>query len=200
MLQLIPIGWRVSALVLLALLGTWLGSYISWFLFGEEPSWPWLARFTISFITVLLIPAAEYLWPVVWSILPPLSRWAPNLNGTWTGELKFRWPPDSPEMTTRPTTVIIRQGLFSIGVRLETVESTSSSFPATLDRHNGSFRLIYTYDNEPRGTLLPHSPRHYGTAKLELDASGKRLTGSYFTGRQTLGDIELRRTSRKSLR
>ena len=65
-----------------------------------------------------------------------------------------------------------------------------------LDRDNQLKRLYYIYDSNPIEAVKERSPEHSGTMSFDVsEGTGKSefvLTGSYWTGRKTTGDIEMR--------
>ena len=99
-----------------------------------------------------------------------------------------------------PTTIWIRQSLFTTSIKLRTGESTSYSKRCLLeaDPDAGRFRFWYSYDNDPKAEFRYRSARHEGVAWLEmdLDADPEHLVGYYYTERKTSGDMDVQRTSR----
>ena len=122
----------------------------------------------------------------------------PVLRGTWHGQLTSQWvdtqakkqiPPDSDVF------LVVRQTFWSVSVRLITKESKSYSLSAALgDTGDGVYDLSYLYTNAPRLSVRARSYPHLGAAVLAapLDRSAG-LEGLYFTDRQTLGEMRLRR-------
>ena len=76
---------------------------------------------------------------------------------------------------------------------MRTPEMTSRSFIADfcLDEENQLRRLTYSYDSDPIVTVRERSSPHKGTVLLDLVGSPvRKLRGSYWTDRGTLGTIE----------
>jgi hypothetical protein len=55
---------------------------------------------------------------------------------------------------------------------------------------NGEKFLVYHYINNPRAKYKSNSPIHYGLCRLSIENTST-LSGQYFTGRKTIGDIFL---------
>ncbi len=149
-----------------------------------------------------LAGAVGWLWRRLWRKYRWLERNTfPDLTEQWEGHIKSTWR-DSEEATLQPipVTMLVRQGLFFISLKMHTSESSSHSTRALLeaDRDAQRFRVWYSYDNRPDVAVSHRSSRHEGVAWLEMDYEKEpdRLAGQYFTDRRTAGDIEVRRVSR----
>jgi hypothetical protein len=152
----------------------------------------------------IVLAAASAGWRHLWRRFPLLGRKIfPDLTGTWEGDLRSTWIEPSIGKPVLPisTTIWIRQGLFTTSIKLRTGESTSHSTRCLLeaDPEAGRFRFWYSYDNTPKAEHRDRSARHEGVAWLELDIGSdrERLVGCYYTERKTIGDIEVRRVSKR---
>jgi hypothetical protein len=138
-------------------------------------------------------------WRPIWRRVPALNKWLfPDLNGEWSGELKSTWinPETGERLPPINTTITIRQGVSETCVTLRTGESRSDSDRVILERvgKTGRFRVWYSYQNGPRAQFRHRSAPHEGIAYLEYDlASPSVLEGSYYTARNTTGDIKVER-------
>ena len=200
---LLPRPLQVLIIVGLGVMGSWtLSAIIGWWS-GKAPPLYQAISFVASAITLVCIPLAEKCWRHLWAKIPTLNTLIfPDLNGTWSGELISTWKnPDTGEMPPPiPVTFWIKQGLFSVSVRMRTGESQSYSTRCIVeaDRRAQVFRLWYGYDNRPNAEVMHRSARHEGAAWLEVDTVTKpyKLIGQYFTQRKTNGDIRLSQISK----
>lgn len=123
-----------------------------------------------------------------------------NLNGTWAGEIT-----SSHNGGARvPCVMRVRQTWTRMAIELETEQSRSHTTMAALyEEQPGDIGLKYEYVCEPRNLAVQTMQTHRGvcTMTVATDADGWRLSGDYFTGRgrETRGEITLRRVSRDLL-
>lgn len=171
---------------------------------GQVPNNIKLISLIVFIIGVVFAGVAEIAWRPLWRWFPLLQRkMFPDLNGTWKGTLTSTWVDPTTGSSKPPiaTEIIIRQGLFTTSVSLETQESVSHSTRSFLEpfRDTGRFRIWYSYNNDPQAQFLHRSSPHEGVAFLEceFDADPDRLTGRYYTARRTTGDIDVRRKKSK---
>ncbi len=145
----------------------------------------------MSAYAVLYWAFDKYIWK-----LPFLRRLGvvkvPNLAGEWNGHLK-----SSCDNFTKPydIEVWITQTWTSISIDLRTSTSSSESNVASLVlRGNRPPKLIYTYENNPKGDAVGTMNKHSGTTVLRLECDS-RLTGEYYTGRgrKNHGTMELKK-------
>ena len=57
---------------------------------------------------------------------------------------------------------------------------------------NNEFFLYYTYITNPKSKYGSENPIQFGTCRLSINVKNK-LTGTYWTNRRTIGDIELKK-------
>jgi hypothetical protein len=204
MWQLLSWKKQIGVTTAVVIIFAWgIDAAVEWFQ-GERAS---LLKFTsliAMLITVVVAGAASLTWRHIWRRFPFVARKTfPDLTGTWEGTLHSTWidPATGQPKLPIPTTIWIRQGLFSTSIRLRTGESFSYSTRCTLeaDHDAGRFRVWYSYDNQPNAEVVYRSARHEGVAWLEMDidAGPDRLAGQYYSSRRTSGDMEFRRTSRE---
>lgn len=110
----------------------------------------------------------------------------PVLAKHYKGTITFVW---NNAKQTRNSEIWIEQTFLNVSVKLGTVESSSNSVTATIEKINNEQLLIYTYLNTPKAELQDRSAIHYGTAMLCVRDSTK-LTGNYYTGRSTKGSMD----------
>lgn len=85
----------------------------------------------------------------------------------------------------------IEQTFLSISIKLITEESSSSSIVANIEKINNEECLTYMYFNQPKAYIQERSPLHYGYVIFNVANKGE-LKGNYFTGRKTIGYIEMK--------
>ena len=156
-----------------------------------------------ALISGVLAALASATWRWLWRRFPVIGRKSfPDLNGTWDGHLVSTWidPATGQPRPPIPTTIWVRQGIFTTSIKLRTGESTSYSTRCLLeaDHAAGRFRFWYSYTNDPKAEFRYRSARHEGVAWLEvdIDTDPERLVGYYYTERKTSGDIDVKRKSR----
>jgi hypothetical protein len=176
---------------------TWDG--ISSLLGGESLSTFKAVSISVFAVGTVFALIVSWGWRPIWRCVPALNKWVfPDLNGEWSGELKSTWINPETGKRLRPinTTVTIQQGLFETCVTLRTGESRSDSDRVILERvgKTDRFRIWYSYQSGPRAEFRDRSAPHEGVAYLEYDlASPSELEGSYYTARNTTGDIAVKR-------
>jgi SMODS-associating 2TM, beta-strand rich effector domain len=207
MWHLLP--WRKQVLVVtaLAIVMAWAIDAVAEWLQGERAP---LLKFISLIATVIAVGVASVAsatWRRIWRKFPVVARKIfPDLTGTWEGNLLSTWIDPSTGATHPPipTTLWIRQSLFSVSIKLRTGESTSYSTRYVLEPlpDAGRFRVWYSYDNQPRAEVAHKSARHEGVAWLEMDidADPNRLTGQYYSDRRTTGDMTFCRVNNEVTR
>ena len=162
-----------------------------------ETPWKFFRILSVAVVIAegLWIAAATWFWRRLWSMIPSLNRVVfPDLNGVWKGKIDSTSTSNPKQATLR-----IRQTWFGIHLTLETDESTSHTYSATLDadRAAGRFLLRYHYRNEPKAAVADRNTPHDGACVLEMTLDHPtRLRGKYFTARRTTGDIEFQQVAR----
>ena len=145
---------------------------------------------SISFTAIIVVLFVSWAWR--WRGFQGWFVPIPNLNGKWEGSIKFK---DNGEDRTRKVSVDIKQTFLSIVVRFRSKESNSLSFCSSfnIDEKRGIKQLIYSYQNDPNANIRETSPVHFGTTKLDIGTDNKSLTGEYWTSRETMGTIVLKK-------
>jgi hypothetical protein len=201
--------WRTQVLVVtaMAIVLAWAVDASVDFLQGHRAP---LLKFISFFALIITVGAggiASVVWRPLWRKFPVLARTVfPDLTGTWEGSLVTTWTDPTTGMAAPPipATLWIRQGLFSVSIKLRTGESASYSTRFVLERYPdaGRFRVWYSYDNQPKAGVAFRSARHEGVAWLEMDidADPNRLAGQYYSDRRTTGDMTFCLTHRSASR
>jgi hypothetical protein len=155
--------------------------------------WGWLVSppTVIGVYGLLWVLFDTWLWKRINRIIPGVLD-VPDLNGTWSGNLKSSYDNFQSE---HPVTVEIRQSWSNISIMLRTANSNSRSLTASiLTRTSGACMLSYDYLNEPRGHAQDSMNMHRGTGYFDLVEPNK-LEGQYYNsrGRKNHGEICLER-------
>jgi hypothetical protein len=152
-----------------------------------------IASYTTTLTTGLVFIFNKWLWK--W--MPEFITGLPNLNGTWKGDLKYRWiNPDTKidgKDTVKPVFLVIKQTFLSIRICIFSVESESYSLSANISpTETGSWELSYNYDNTPDRSFRDRSQRHRGSAELKASKvnTAHQLKGDYWTDRWSQGNME----------
>ena len=153
-------------------------------------------------LSVLIAVVAVFeKWAWRWRLLHPWFVRTPNLIGAYKGEINSHWvnPSTGAQRGAISAFLVVRQTLSNIHVRLYTAESESCSvFGSFIEAPDSNHELLYTYRNEARLDIRPRSPIHYGGARLSFGRGAEQLEGSYWTDRQTIGEMKFTRISRET--
>ena len=191
------IKWNRALYILLGIAA--ITSGICWLL-GDQ-------KFTFNFVLECIGTSVTVITAISWFFCNVAWKWSlfrkwlvlvPDLNGKWTGTLISDWvnPDTNNKLPPIDWTLTIKQSLFRISCVLKTGESSSCSITSTfmIDPDNQVCRLVYTYQNDPAQTIQDRSRIHYGTAMLDVKEEDRSvvLDGSYFTGRNTSGQMNFK--------
>ena len=114
----------------------------------------------------------------------------PKIYGAYSGTIEYKY---NGESDVKDTSVIIKQSLLSVRVRITTNETTSFTITSNLREENGEYVLYYTYITNPKSKHSDDNPIQYGTCRLDLTNTDE-LHGIYWTSRTTKGDIYMKRS------
>jgi len=144
-------------------------------------------------MVLLLICFDVFLWK-----LPFLQGWfvkRPLIFGTWRVVIRSNWNDPSTGRAVKPIEgyMVIRQTFSSLSLRLYTKESCSELLGVEINgARDGMFRLVGVYRNEPLLSARERSSIHHGALLLQvIGFPSTALKGSYWTDRNTAGEIEL---------
>lgn len=133
-------------------------------------------------VTLILMGAYNcFLWR-----LNPLEK-TPKLMGTYKGHIEYNY---NGESSSKDTKVIIKQTLLSIKVQITTNEITSNTIVGNLVVENDNYVLYYIYITNPKSKYSKENPMQHGTCRL-VQQDKNTLVGTYWTSRQTIGDMVL---------
>ena len=153
-------------------------------------------------ITIVLYAVMAFdLW--LWK-LPFLHSWfvkRPVIDGTWKVEIRSNWknPAAGGDITPVEGYMVVRQTFSSLSMRLLTEESSSELVGTEIVcSADGLYCVSGVYRNEPRFQVRDRSEIHYGAVWLKIiDEPEKKVTGHYWTDRETAGEMELGNRQKK---
>jgi hypothetical protein len=157
-----------------------------------KPSYLKPLSLAISIAYFVLLAFDRWLWRI-----PFVARMlhCPVLRGTWKGQLQSNWIDPSTNQGIAPIDVflVIRQTYSTISMRMMTKESASRSLVASLQAPRDDVaRASSTYQSVPRLLIQGRSRIHHGALMIEVEGRpANRLTGSYWTDRDTKGEVSL---------
>lgn len=158
-----------------------------------EISWFRYYSMVTGTVVLLLMCFDYWLWRL--PILQGRVVKRPDLRGTWRAMFRSNWidPNTGQGIPPREGYVAISQTFSTMTFRLMTGESTSELLNAQLvPSMDGSYRLLGIYRNEPRLSVRGRSTIHNGALLLDVSSAPvSRMTGHYWTDRNTAGEIEL---------
>jgi len=123
--------------------------------------------------------------PILGKLSQFLFGTKPYIQGTWLGQLKYKWNDKEIEKTV--FLVVKQSDGFSIHIWLLTDERKSSGIFEEIIQYKGLQRIIYTYKNEESPNNKVINPSHEGFCQLDIVNSSSILKGIYYTDRKTFG-------------
>jgi len=141
-------------------------------------------------VWLALLAYDRFLWkfPTVRLIRP-----MPVMEGTWRGLLTSSYTGANGETyIDMPVYLLVSQTSSSISATLMSAHSRSNSIHAhVLRAQDGSWRVSWTYLGSSALGERTANPMHYGLCELLVAGTrGERLAGSYFTDRQSRGELK----------
>ncbi len=185
---------RVVAAIVLGVfsIGTWVTS--------GELDIGWLRFFSAGVLVATVALSAWDLWfwriPVIQRI-PGVPR---SVRGTWKGTLTSFWqdPDTDSRVDPKVAYLVIRQTSSLVSVKLLTDESQSSSSLAAVSVPDRTAVLVYLYLNRPSASVENKSRMHHGSTVLDIAGNPpKRLSGRYWTDRDSRGGLAFTERSKK---
>ncbi|NLP50249.1 hypothetical protein [Bacillus sp. RO1] len=142
---------------------------------------------------------------IIWKLRPDMFyKWltnCPYLGGQWEGTLlsNYVFPDTGEKGEPIEAKIEIVHDFDGISIRMETNKSYSNSYISGIIENEGKQKfLCYLYTNDADKDR-DINPKHDGAVKLRIKHDGDLLLeGHYFTGRETTGKMEFRRTSKKN--
>lgn len=135
-------------------------------------------------VTLILMSLYErWLWQY-----SPLEK-IPKIKGEYLGYIEYSY---NGYFDKKEAIIKISQSLLSTNVKIATDEITSNTIASNIVYENGEYVLYYTYITNPKSKYSKENPIQYGTCRV-TNKNKSELQGTYWTTRQTIGDIYLRR-------
>jgi hypothetical protein len=152
---------------------------------------------SVLVISILSTPVTRACWAIASRFNDDLY---PDLNGVWEGEISPS--PAQPRQETEAIrfVAVVRHSVYRTEIDLHGDTFTSVTQSATARIEQGQHHLVYVYRVAPRSASRPD---YNGTASLRVQVAmvdgtpSLLLAGKYFTDRETVGEMSMRRASKK---
>jgi hypothetical protein len=202
--------------------------FLLWYEPPADSVWNWCKHVTQAVgatAAAIIILGNKWVFPHIWRLKFVQAATFPYVAGEWVGTVSSNWPVVKAMMDAyangaepkgadtldiskippekKPIKVTITADLFSIDMRLETLDrySVSKSLMVKPKRATAvePARLLYIFENQTDVPVNTDSSNHIGAARLDVTKDGDVLAGTYWTARNwtkglnTAGRIELRR-------
>lgn len=187
------IGIRVGASVLIAVLAV-----VSWVTSGVLNLEPLKYLSGAVFVATALFTLWDlWLWRLAWLQLIPGVPLC--VRGTWKGTLESSWVDASGQkIAPKDAYLVVRQTYSVVHVTLLTNESKSESSLSGVTKTEGLSVLHYLFFNKPKMKHEAVSRMHHGSTTLEVSGKpARRLTGRYWTDRDTRGELDFNAHNKK---
>lgn len=192
------INWKFASYILLGLVAVI--CCVNWFVRGQSFDTMFIVKSISLSATIISFISAIFcakLWRSKF-----FSKWLvliPDMNGVWKGTIQSAWIDPNTQQKIAPISaeLTIKQSLFSISCVMKTNEMRSYSINAgfNIRPENQEFQLLYTYISVTKQNIQERSRIHYGTIVFDLDENYdvSEIAGDYWTGRQTVGTIAMKK-------
>lgn len=137
---------------------------------------------TVTPILIIATIYEKWLWK-----FNPFEK-TPKIMGKYSGVIEYSY---NEKNEKKKAEIEIKQSLLSISVKITTNEITSNSITSYIVFENGEYVLYYTYITNPKSKHSQTNPIQRGTCRLTN--KNEDLVGTYWTSRQTIGDITFNR-------
>ncbi len=127
----------------------------------------------------------------IWKINPFDDT--PKLKKTYRGHIRFNRDNHWQE---KEIIVRINQTFTRSVIKIKTDEMISKSLLSDIIFENGGYVLYYTYLTNPKSEYSHENPIQIGSTKVLIEED-KYLHGTYWTNRQTVGDIYFKEEVKK---
>lgn len=197
MITLLPIG---KVILIIAVIYAAVSGVFIWLTYDSSTSFLNVVGIALggsTFLNAVLFFLFNYYWQCLWRTYPVLNKLVfPDLNGKW--DMIIEW--ESGDKSGKSNAIAeIKQTFLSITMEVEAKDSYSSTLIVQANKAPNSGRpfLYYIYHVTPKNTSQNSNVVSYtGAAILQLSLENKnRLSGNYFTDRETKGHFELNKRS-----
>lgn len=161
----------------------------------------WL-RFLSPVITVLMFLLSGFDL-FFWKFCPESLIKRPKIYGTWRGVISSNWidPETGKQIGPIECYTAIHQTFSTVNYCQMTDESTSNLVAKEIILSSANvFQLVGVYFNESRMLIRDEgrNPIHYGGIRMNVIGSpATKLTGEYWTTRNTVGELDLTERTKK---
>ena len=197
MIGLVPIARIVTCIaVSYAILVTICGALF--LQFGDDSLWTWTilksALAGAGVLELALIVWVYFGWRQLWRWVPALNRLLyPDIAGEWN--ITINWQDDGTEGVVEAN-AIIRQDFVRVSMEVTSLSSESETLIARpkRDPESGKPLLYYVYLVVPNFIGDNRKEPYFGAAVLKFsETEGGKLSGNYWTSKQTRGHFRLSR-------
>ena len=164
-----------------------------------EISWIRFWGPSVTFVMFLLSTFDLFFW----KFFPESLIKRPKIYGTWQGTIHSNWtnPETDKQIDPIECYTAIHQTFSTVSYRQMTVESTSDLVAKEIILSSANvFQLVGVYFNESRILIRDkgRNPIHYGGIRMNVVGSPvTKLTGEYWTSRNTIGELNLTERRKK---
>ena len=168
---------------------------IAWYL--GESSWSireyiGIAVSGAAALEVILMGWLYFGWRRLWRRFPALNHLVyPDMGGEWNIEIHWQGSKDHGVVDAKAT---IRQDFLAVSMEVSSLSSDSQTLIAQpkRDPESGVPLLYYVYIVTPKSMGKSAESPYFGAAILRFsDAHGGKLSGNYWTTKQTTGHFSL---------
>lgn len=128
---------------------------------------------------------------IIWKYNP--FEKLPSIAGKYSGNIEYSY---NGKYEKKKASIIIKQSLLTAHVQITTNEIVSSTITSNVVFENNEYVLYYTYITNPKSKYSKENPIQYGTCRVIMKNCNE-LQGVYWTTRQTIGDITLKKPTKK---
>ena len=168
---------------------------------GVKVELSWL-RILSPVVTVLMFLFSAFDL-FIWKFFPESLIKRPKIYGTWQGTIYSNWinPETDKKIDPIECYTVIHQTFSTVSYHQMTEESTSDLVAKEIILTSANvYQLVGVYFNESRILIRDEgrNPIHYGGIRMNVIGSpATKLTGEYWTTRNTVGELNLTKRTKK---
>lgn len=149
--------------------------------------WIDIISYTVTLSTFLTIVYERYMWK--WKFFRIFNKQI-DISGVYESKVIYFHGKGGMKITE----VEIKQSYLTVNIEMKSDEIRSNSITGEIIKEQGKNILYYTYITNPKAEFEEKNPINRGTARVVLEEN--ELTGKYWTGVKTIGDIILKKQER----
>ncbi|HFE5292393.1 TPA: hypothetical protein ACF9BR_002848, partial [Staphylococcus aureus] len=146
--------------------------------------WIDIISYTVTISTFITIGYERFMWK--WKLFRIFNKQA-DISGDYEATLRHFYG----EGGIKKVSVEIKQTFLTVNIEFRSDEITSNSITADIIEEHGKNILYYTYITNPKAEFEKKNPINRGTTRLIVEEN--ELTGKYWTGAETTGDLRLKK-------